>query len=135
MTDDATYRIIDLDADQIADIAAKFNISPDEVRQEWEKTKAMGAEKVMADLDYHVAEVEQQIDEVVADTAQWFGPDRHRAMADYYRQTFDAIDTEGADVADLVMKLSITIYKLAEAQQQVAALMEGNRRSGVTDRE
>lgn len=130
MTDDATYRIIDLDDAQVADIAAKFNVSPAKVREEWETTKELGPDKVLADLNYYVAEVEQQIDEVVADTVQWFGPDRHRAMADYYRQTLDAIDTEGADVADLVMKLSIAVFKLAEANQQIASLMDGNRRSG-----
>ncbi len=130
MTDDATYRIIDLDDDTIADIAAKFKVNPDTVRQEWETAKSLGPDKVRADLDYYLAEVDQAIDQDADDAVGWFGPDRTRALADYYQAALEGIDTDEAEVGDLVMKLSITIFKLAEAKEQIAALLDGQRRTG-----
>jgi hypothetical protein len=128
--DGSDYRIIDLDDAQVADIAHKFHISPEEVWEQWEATKALGPTGVLADMDQMIALVEHAIDEAAADAVNWFGPDRARAMAKYYEASLDATDTDEADIVDLVMKLSITMFKLAEAREQIASLMDSSSRSG-----
>lgn len=127
--DGSDYRIIDLDDAQVADIAQKFNITPAQVWEHWEATKAKGPTGVLAEMDQMIAEVEGGIDEVVTDTVSWLQPDRVRGMADYYKATLDGTDMDEADVPDLVMKLSIAVYKLAEAQVQIASLMDSSSRS------
>jgi hypothetical protein len=128
-------RIIDLTDEQAEEIARKFNISVEEVRRQYEATKAMGADAAIADMDGRVSEIEQIVQDVAEDvSARYLGrPDRHRAMGEFYAEGWDAISAEeisATTAGDLFLNMSVAIYMLAEAQDRINALLDGGHRVG-----
>lgn len=116
-----------------ADIARKFGITVEEVWREWEATKAQGAEAVLAEMDERMGEVEQLVQDVADDvSARFLGrEDRIQAMGDFYREGWDALSPEEVNqtnVGDLFLNMTVAIYKLAEAQARINALLDGGHR-------
>lgn len=129
------YKVVDLTDDMVAEIAAKFNTTPEEVRRQYEITRSIGPEAAMTEMDSYVTGLEQDIQEVVDDVAARYlsRSDRARAIGEFYQEGFDAITVEeitAAQVGDLFLKLSVALYLLAEAQGQIASLLDGQRRRG-----
>lgn len=128
-------RIIDLTDEQAEEIARKFNTSVEEVRRQYEATKAMGPDAAIADLDERVSEIEQMVQEVADDvSARYLGrPDRHRSMGAFYAEGWNAISAEeisASTAGDLFLNMSVAIYMLAEAQDRINVLLDGAHRVG-----
>ena len=123
-------KIIELTDELAQETARKFGVSVETVREHYAALQAEGPEAALAEMNANMAEIDQAIDEVVADTPVWMGPDRLRAMADYYQAGWDAATADELDAADLFLKLSVALYKLAEAKEQIASLMDGQHRHG-----
>lgn len=129
------HEFIDLTDEQAAEIAAKFNMTVEAVRAEFEATKAQGLDSVMAELDVRVGEIEDLVQDVADDVANRFlgRPDRLRAMGEFYSEGWDALNVEeitNATVGDLFFNMAVAIYKLAEAQARIDALLDGGHRAG-----
>lgn len=128
-------KLIDLTDEQAEEIARKFNISVEKVREEYEKTKAMGVDAALSDMDAYVSDIEQTVQEVVDDVSGRFlgRPDRIRAITEFYQEGWDALGVEDiteASVGDLFLNMSVAIYMLAEAQERINALLDGAHRAG-----
>lgn len=130
---------IELTDEKVAEMARKFGISAEEVRQQWEAVQESGPEAVVADMDQEVAELEEAINVVAADVAsRWLNvnapwEERVRNIAEFYAEGWDAVtdkEVSEANVSDMFLKLSVAIYLLAEARQQIAQVLDGNYRVG-----
>lgn len=132
-------QFVEMTDERFVEIARRFGVSVEEVRAQWEVAQANGPEATIAEMDEHLAEMEADMDEVVAGVD--LSGDRRRAMNNLYGQLVDLIPDGKADVPDLLLKMSIMLYKLAEAQVEITRLrnlltgtLDGNRRSGSQNR-
>lgn len=129
---------IDMTEERMAALAEQFGVSVEEVRREWEMAQTQGPDATLDSLNDDLAAMEADIDEVLP-SVEIGGENRYRQMATLYGDAFEAA-TEGPEstsVPDLVLKLAITLYRLAEAEAEVKRLrglltggVDGNRRSG-----
>lgn len=134
----AEFEFIELTDEKVAEMARKFGISAEEVRRQWEAVQESGPECVVADMDQEVAELEATINVVAADvTSRWLNAntpeERVRNIAEFYQEGWDVVtanEVSEANVSDMFLKLSVAIYLLAEARQQIARVLDGNYRVG-----
>lgn len=130
------HEIVELTDELVAELAVKFGVSEEEIRKQYAQTVALGPAGALAEMDQYMADLEAECDEIAADAAaRWLhaGSDRMRNMAEFYHEGMDALSAEEiaeANVSDLFLKCSIALYKLAEANEQIAKLSDGNYRRG-----
>lgn len=125
----------DLTDKDAAEIAAKFDTTVEEVHRRHEMIRTQGVDSAMADFEAGMAKEEQAVLEVVDDVAIRYldQPNRHWAMAEFYREGWEAMSAEEittASVGDLFLNLAVAIYLLAETRQQLAIVMDGQHRRG-----
>lgn len=127
----------DLSDEQVAQIAQRFGVSPEEVRKSWAGLDQLwdqgGVAAVQAALVSHVVETERDLAVIVKDAAdrlhEWTG-DRADGIAEYYRTVVDGTEDGEVDGEYLLLLLTVATWKLAEAQDREAALLDGGRRKG-----
>lgn len=125
----------ELTQEQIALAMEKFGVSEEEIRARWAELEAGGRDKALEQMQAIVGEIEHGITEVMIDVLQrWIptGPEaeQQRAMSvtEFYQETLEHTNLDEVDKADLMMKLSVAIYMLAESEMIIASLSDGNRR-------
>jgi hypothetical protein len=83
-------------------------------------------------MDRYMGDVEEEIEGVLEVATDHLATEpRNRGMANFYQEVMDALDDPERmpDTTDLLMKLSVALYKLAEAQQRIAELSDGQHRT------
>lgn len=121
--------------EEFAEIAAKFDVTVEEAKRQWQLTTEQGTEGVLAEMDERMSEIVDQIQAVADDAAARFlsQPDRLRAMGDFYQEGWAALSVEDikkADKGDMFLNLTVACFMLAEAQRQIATMTDSNHRRG-----
>jgi hypothetical protein len=125
----------ELTDEMIAGAIARLGCTEEDVRREWTATQELnatgGPDAVMADMGKHVAKATEEIVDAMVEGAQVAlnsDSDRFIALGEYYSEMTDSLSRDGLDVELLLMTSLMAAWKLAEAKQSIATLMDGNRR-------
>lgn len=120
----------------IAEAARRFGVTEDEIRAQWAELNDMaatgGEEAVKAQLVSLLLETERDISEMVDSAREYVvsSSDRMEGMMAFYRDV--VMDTQGTDLdyERILQFFILAAWKLAEAQEREAALLDGGHRKG-----
>lgn len=124
---------IELTDAKAQELAHQFGLPVATVREQYAIATTNGVEQTQAEMDGYIAEIEENLNAVIHDADKYLVTDpRERGMADIYEGMMAmTVPTEMPEPSDLLLKMSILIYKLAEARIQMASLADGQHRSPV----
>lgn len=126
-----------LTPEMIAEAARRFGVSEEEIVAEWNRIDAVyeqgGEDAVWSRLVRAISEAEREIAELVVTVRPFladYHDDRTQGIAEFYREIVQGTEGQSLDTERLLQHLVLAVWKLAEAQEREAALLDGSRRIG-----